>query len=489
VSLLVRCPGPSVLRLGTIPGEGNGAIVKVTVVGLGYVGLVTATCLAEWGHRVSGVEVNPIRVNTLNDGRMPFFEPGLAEMVEPNLRRGSLSFAAAEHDQSLAEAEMVIVAVGTHDGNGGWQTTTVHTCLAQVVPMLHDDATLVIRSTLPPEYVRQLADEVAALRDEVGRPQVSVLLNPEFTREARAIHDFMEPDRVVIGVVTDPAGVGVARLSELYDQTSAPILVMTGVDACLAKLGANLFLATKISFANELASLCEAFGATVDQVVDALSHDHRIGGAFLRAGVGFGGSCLPHQVAMTVRTAAAAGLDVPLFRAVDQVNHEQRASFVRRIDRQLGGSLLDRRIALLGLAFKPETDDLRDAPSLTIARLLIEEGAAVVAYDPMPSARARARELVPGLEVVDSAVEAVVDADAVGIVTEWREFVELDWSTLGASMRGRVVVDGRNALDPQRMRALGYDYEGYGRPSEGLAWGERVARPEATTAAGLPAAV
>jgi UDPglucose 6-dehydrogenase len=462
--------------------------VRVTVVGLGYVGLVTAACLAQWGHRVTGIEVNPARVDALKSGKLPFFEPGLAELVEPNVRRGTLAFVPAEHDDSLSDADLVIVAVGTHDGNGGWQTATVQTCLARVVPLLRDDATLVIRSTLPPEYVRALGDEVNAFRDEVGRAPISVILNPEFTREGRAIRDFMEPDRVVIGVVTDPTGGGVERVRHVYRHALAPTLVMAAVDACLAKLGANLFLATKISFANELADLCEAFGATVDQVVEALSHDQRIGGAFLKSGVGFGGSCLPHQVAMTVRTAGAAGLPVPLLRAVDQINREQRISFVDRIRRQFGGSLLDRRIAILGLAFKPETDDLRDAPSLTIARLLVEAGANVVAYDPMPTARANAAELVHGLTVVDTATEAIAGADLVGVVTEWREFAELDWAAAGSSMRGRFIVDGRNALDPDRMRALGFIYEGYGRPSDEPVPDESdvAAVTDAIPAAGLP---
>ena len=462
--------------------------MRITVVGLGYVGLVTATCLAEWGHRVTGIEVNPARIRALQEGQLPFFEPGLAEILEPAVRRGDLAFAHADEDASLADADIVIVAVGTHDGNGGWQTATVQTCLTRVVPLLRDDATLVVRSTLPPEYIRQLAGIVDGLRAEVGRPSVSVLLNPEFTREGRAIHDFMEPDRVVIGIVSDPRSHGVERLRGVYERADAPILVMDAVDACLSKLGANLFLATKISFANELARLCEASGATIDNVVAALSHDQRIGGAFLRSGVGFGGSCLPHQVSMTVRTAEASGLDVPLLRAVDHVNREQRASFVERMRRLLGGSLTDRRVALLGLAFKPDTDDLRDAPSLTIARLLIEAGADVVAYDPMPAARSGAAERVPGLTVVESVGQAVADADAVGIVTEWREFIDADWVAIGLTMGGRVLVDGRNALDAGTMRSLGFVYEGYGRPSADVILEPAMATArDASAAAGVPA--
>lgn len=450
-------------RLGIITGRER-VVVRVTVVGLGYVGLVTAACLAEWGHRVTGLEINASRVRSLASGRLPFFEPGLAEMLEPNLQAGRLAYATVDDGfDAIESAEMVVVAVGTHDGNGGWQTATMQTCLTRIVPLLADDTTLVIRSTLPPEYVRQLADAVAELRTEVGRGPIAVMLNPEFTREGRAIRDFMEPDRIVAGIVHDPDAVGVEHLRSLYAQADAPFLVMSAADACLSKLGSNLFLATKISFANELASLCEAYGANVDDVVAALGHDKRIGPSFLHSGVGFGGSCLPHQVSMTVRTAEAAGVAVPLLRAVDEINHQQRVSFVERVRRLLGGTLADRRVAILGLAFKPETDDLRDAPALTIARLLVEAGSEVVAHDPMESARSRAAELVPGLTVVDDAKAALDDADAVGLVTEWAELVDLDWEDAAHRMRGRVVVDGRNALDQDQMREIGFVYEGFGR--------------------------
>jgi UDPglucose 6-dehydrogenase len=258
----------------------------------------------------------------------------------------------------------------------------------------------------------------------------------------------------------------VRTIRRLYASVTAPIIEMPAADAVLTKLGSNLFLATKISFANELAALCEAFGGDVGSVVGAMSYDPRIGGSFLRAGIGFGGSCLPHQVTMTIRSGRQADLDLPLLKAVDHINHDQRRVFVERIRTGLERPLGVARVALLGLTFKPGTDDLRDAPALTIAAGLLAAGAQVVAYDPMPSARARAVELLPGMETVDSALDAARGADAIGLVTEWSEFRQLDWSAMRTVARGDLVIDGRNALDPGVVTAAGFRYAGFGRRVE-----------------------
>jgi UDPglucose 6-dehydrogenase len=435
--------------------------MNITVIGLGYVGLVTSACLAEWGHDVTGVEVNPQRLGALRKGDLPFFEPGLDEMVARHRQAGRITFSGSA-TEPVRDADIVMVAVGTHDGNGGWQTETMLTCLSQVVPFMGDDAVLVLRSTLPPEFIRQLPRLLRSLRDQAGRPPISALVNPEFTREGAAVHDFLEAERVVLGVIDDPDRHGVSRLTALYEVADAPILTMDAIDAAFAKLGSNLFLATKISFANELAALCDAYGARVHNVVEAMSYDGRIGGKFLRAGVGFGGSCLPHQVTMTVKAATLAGVPAPLLAAVDEINDRQRSGFVAKIRELLGGSLEGRRVALLGLTFKPDTDDLRDAPALDIARFLISEGAHVVAYDPMETARERSAELVPGLDVVESADRAVVGADAIGLVTEWTEFRSLDWAAIATVMNGRVVVDGRGVLDPGELNGAGFDYAAFG---------------------------
>jgi UDPglucose 6-dehydrogenase len=268
---------------------------------------------------------------------------------------------------------------------------------------------------------------------------------------------------VVVGVVADPDGRGVATLRGLYASVEAPIVVTTAVNAAMIKLASNLFLATKISFANELALACDAFGASVDDVLGGMALDPRIGGSFMRPGVGFGGSCLPHQLRMTVLDAAAIDLEMPILAAADETNRRQPMRFVERLDEGLGG-LAGRRIGILGLTFKPGTDDLREAPSLDIASRLIEAGADVVAYDPMERARAGAKLKVFGLQTADKVADVFDDADAIGLVTEWPEFVSLDWPALATTMRGRLVVDGRNALKADDLVEAGLSYVGFGRP-------------------------
>ena len=436
--------------------------MRISVIGLGYVGLVTSAGFAEWGHEVVGVEASPEKLHALKKGRVPFHEPGLAEMVKANLDAGRLTFVAPG-PHAIHNADLVVTAVGTHDGNGGWQTDTMLRCLRDVVPHMGDEAALIVRSTLPPQFIRELPELVGELRAAAGKPTLPVLTNPEFTREGRAVRDFMEPERIIFGIASDPGRRGVALVSHAYQLAQGPVLVMNAVDAAFAKLGSNLFLATKISFANELAALCEAHGADITQVVAAMALDSRIGGKFLGAGVGFGGSCLPHQVTMTAHAGIAEGVPTPLISAVDAINHDQRRLFVDRMEVQLGGSVAGRRVALLGLTFKPDTDDLRDAPALSIARILHERGATVVAYDPMASARLRAAALVDGLETVASVDEALDGADAVGLVTEWSEFAEIDWAAAARRMNNAVVVDGRNFLDPSVLSAAGFQYVGFGR--------------------------
>lgn len=437
--------------------------MRISVLGLGYVGLVTAGCAAEWGNDVVGMDASLDRVASLKAGRVPFYEPGLNEIVAKNLGLRRLS-VTADPAAAVADAEIVVVAVGTHDGNGGWQSKTLIDCLAATVGRIPDDAALVIRSTIPLDLLPELPGLVRRLRAEAGRPPLPVLCNPEFTREGRAVHDFQNPDRVVIGVFDDQNDRGLDRMAEFYAPIDAPKLLLDGTDAILSKLGANLFLATKISFANELATVCDAFGGRVEEVVRAMGYDSRIGAGFLRAGVGFGGSCLPHQVTMMVKEAEEAGIETPLLSAVEEVNRHQREAVVTRLDWLLGG-LDGRRVALLGLTFKPDTDDLRDAPALEIAERLIADGAEVVAYDPMEGARDRSAQLVPGLAVVATVDEALREADAAALVTEWPEFSALDWERVADLMAGRVIVDGRNALPESAIRAAGFRYTAFGRPS------------------------
>jgi UDPglucose 6-dehydrogenase len=455
--------------------------LKVTVVGQGYVGLVTAAGAAEWGHEVVGVERQEDRLKALLAGHVPFHEPALGELVDAHLANGRLRFTA-DGPSAAAASDLAFVAVGTVNADQHWETKTISACLAEIVPHIPDDGAVVVRSTCPPDFVDQLAAYVDFLRRQAGREPIAVMLNPEFTKEGTAVQDFLEPDRVVIGVASDPHGRGVALLREFYGQVETPVLVLAAMDAILAKLGANLFLATKISFANELAALCDLYGSQIERVIEGMAHDPRIGGSFLRAGIGFGGSCLPHQVTMTVRDAGVRGHETPLLAAVDEINLRQKMNFVDRIDELVGG-VKGQRVALLGLTFKPHTDDLRAAPSLDIASMLIDRGATVVAFDPMETARRNAQSLIPGLNVVDSALEAVTDADAIALTTEWPEFVTLPWAQIADVVRQRIVVDGRNALDPETLVEAGFVYSSFGRGHRVPADvdGQRVAAIKAAT--------
>ena len=439
--------------------------MNVTVVGQGYVGLVTSAGAAEWGHEVVGVDKDPARRDSLLAGRVPFHEPMLGELVAQNLANGRLRFTA-DLAEGVAGSDLVFIAVGTVDGEGRWETRTMAACLAEVVPLVDDGAAIVIRSTCPPAFVNSLAASVEAIRAEAGRGPISVMLNPEFTKEGTAVQDFLIPDRVVIGVATDPDGLAAARLREFYGLVDAPILELPAIDAIMSKLGSNLFLATKISFANELAAICDLYGAQIERVVEGMSHDPRIGGSFLRAGIGFGGSCLPHQVTMTVHESSTLGHHSALLEAVDLINHRQRTTFVDRLD-ELTEGVAGSRVALLGLTFKPHTDDLRAAPALDIARDLIARGATVAAYDPMETARRNAAAVVPGLTVETSAEDALRDADIIALATEWPEFVTLPWARVAGLVRRRLVVDGRNALDPEVVTAAGFTYVGFGRGRRG----------------------
>lgn len=457
--------------------NGRGPL-RVSVVGLGYVGLVTAASLAEWGNDVVGIEVDEARLTALKNGRLPIFEPGLDELVRDNRAASRLRFAGPEAmAEAVGTSDVVMVAVGTHDGNGGWQTDTMSQTLGALVPLIQPHTTLVIRSTLPPGYVATLRSLMVSKARPDQRP-TPTLLNPEFTKEGTAIRDFMEPDRVVLGIVTDEGGAGQRALTAIYEPSGAPVVVLPAIDASLGKLAANLFLATKISFANELAGICDSFGANVDNVVASMAHDPRIGGAFLHPGVGFGGSCLPNQVTMTLLAAQANEVNAPLLAAVKQINEFQP----RRVLIALGELLPDlaaARIAVLGLTFKPDTDDVREAPARKVIHHLLAAGARVVAYDPMAKARDAARATFPELIVTDSPGAALAGADGVVLTTEWRELRELDWAAAAAVVHRPVIVDGRNALDPSAMTAAGWTYHGFGRgTSRPEGWTEPAPRAD-----------
>jgi UDPglucose 6-dehydrogenase len=420
----------------------------IGVIGTGWVGLVTAACFAELGHRVVARDIVPEKVEALQAGELPFHEPGLAELVKRNAERLAFTSAIAE---VLDGARLIFVCVQTPPTHSGDADLTAVMGAVEEIGSTPDRA-LVMKSTVPVGTGRMIKREA---------PELAYVSCPEFLREGTAIKDFMEPDRVVIG-----AGPGdewaADAVAALYEPFGAPILRTDLASAEMVKLASNAFLATKISFINEIANVSEEVGADVTEVARGMGLDDRIGPKFLRAGAGYSGSCLPKDVSGLKQLAGNSGYHFQLLTSVIEVNELQKRRLIGKLSKHLG-SLADKRVALLGLAFKPDTDDMREAASLVLAARLESEGATVVAYDPV--AEERARELLPAVEMSQSAMDAIDDADAVVLITEWPEFAELDWAEVAKRMNTPLLVDGRNFLDAEAVRGAGLTYEGIGRPS------------------------
>ncbi|MGD0449140.1 MAG: UDP-glucose/GDP-mannose dehydrogenase family protein [Candidatus Dormibacteria bacterium] len=428
----------------------------ICIIGAGYVGLVTAAGLAEAGREVRVVEVDADRRAAVAVGLSPIFEPGLDELLSAVVASGRLR-AVETMKEGVAGAGIVIVAVGTpptHDGEADLSQVrlAVDQALAEVAP----GAVIAIKSTVPPETTRALG------RDST-RQDVTFVMFPEFLREGSALEDLRHPSRVVVGGEDVAA---VRRVAALLGGPDTTRLLCDSVSAELIKYGSNAFLATKISFINEMAQLCELTGADIEKVADGMGLDPRIGRSFLGAGLGWGGSCFPKDVRALETSAGYHGQSFWLLKAAIEVNSQQRRRFTAKLLRGLGGSLEGRRIAILGLAFKPFTDDLRQAPALEVVRQLEDLGAQIVATDPV--ALDRARSLLPRATLVADPYEAVTGADAVGLVTEWPVYRELDWGRAIGLMRGRLVVDGRNCLDGTDVTEGGGVYVSMGRRTRGL---------------------
>jgi UDPglucose 6-dehydrogenase len=421
----------------------------VGVVGVGWVGLVTAACFAELGHRVIARDILAEKVEGLSRGEVAIHEPGLDDLLRRNAER--ITFTT-EMPELLEQARLLFVCVDTPPTYSG------DADLSRVRSVVEElDAgsghVLVMKSTVP------AGTGAAIRRDLPGVPYVSC---PEFLKEGSAVADFMHPDRVVIG--SDPGDEeAAAAVAALYEPLGGEILKTDIASAEMIKLASNAFLATKISFINEIANVCEEVGADVGEVSRGMGLDERIGSSFLRAGIGYGGSCFPKDVSALKMLAGNTGYHFQLLTAVIEVNALQKRRVVGKLERHLG-SLLDKRVALLGLAFKPDTDDMREASSLVLAARLQGEGAEVVAYDPVASERAG--ELLDSVELAGSALEALDGADAAVLVTEWGEFAELDWAEAARRMARPLIVDGRNFLDPEILRAAGFEYEGIGKSQE-----------------------
>jgi UDPglucose 6-dehydrogenase len=421
----------------------------IGVIGTGYVGLVTAAGFAELGSDVWCVDIDAEKIERLRRGEVPIYEPGLKELLARNAERMHFSTDLAS---ALEHARLLFVAVGTPPTYSGDADLSAVHAVVNAIPASKEHA-LVMKSTVPCGTGASLM-RVFGEQDKGGLDYVSC---PEFLKEGSAVEDFLHPDRVVVG--TDGGWAGDAVI-ELYAQLQAPLVRTDIASAEMVKLASNAFLATKISFINEIANVCEETGADVVEVARGMGLDDRIGSKFLQAGIGFGGSCFPKDVDALKQLAGNSGYHFQLLTAVIEVNDLQKRRVIGKLQKHLGG-LAGKRVALLGLAFKPNTDDMREASSLVLSARLHADGATVVAYDPV--AEEQARKLVSGITFADSPLGAIEGADAVVLVTEWREFLELDWKLAAAAMSGKLVVDGRNALDAAEIRAAGLSYEGIGR--------------------------
>jgi len=427
---------------------------NVCIAGAGYVGLVTGACLAELGHTVVCLETDPRRSCALNRGELPIHEPGLSALVARQRRAGRLTFTD-HYGQAVPPAEFAFIAVHTPPSeNGQADPSFVFAAVRSLLEHARPGLIIVVKSTVPVGT----GDAIAQLARRSGPAGVEVVSNPEFLRLGSAIQDFLGPDRIVIGAADPVAGAAVARL---YAALDAPVIMCSSRSAELAKYAANAFLAARVSLVNELSPICEAVQADIGEVTRIVGADHRIGPAFLAAGLGWGGSCFPKDVLALAAAAGDNGCGAPMLRAVLEVNARQRARAVERLRAAVGG-IADATVGVLGLAFKPNTDDLRGAPAVEIIERLLEEGMRVRAHDPVAMANAGA--ILPDIQYCRDAYEVAVGCHAILLATEWPEYLQLDWREVRSRMRGRVILDGRNALDRRALVGLGFDYLAFGQP-------------------------
>jgi UDPglucose 6-dehydrogenase len=435
--------------------------MNICVIGTGYVGLVTGTIFADLGNEVICVDKNPEKVAMLERGEMPIYEPGLEEMVARNVQDRRLFFTE-DLQRAVEQSEVVFICVGTPpQPNGDPDMSYVQGAAKEIALALNRYKVIVNKSTVPVgtgNMVREIIEN-----NRRRNVEFDVVSNPEFLREGSAIKDTLEPDRIVIGAPSQ----GVAmKILELYAPLERPMLITDVASAEMIKYASNAFLATKISFINSIANICDHVGADVIQVIKGMGYDHRIGAAFLNAGLGYGGSCFPKDSSALARTAEKFGYDFKLLKAVMDVNKEQPFRFLDRLRDTMGGSFEDKTIGILGLAFKPNTDDMRDAKSLDIIARLLAEGASVKAYDPISIDNCR--EVFPQICYTHNAYEAAQEVDALLIVTEWNEFKQLNMERIKESMNTPLLFDGRNIYDPLRMRRMGFEYHCIGRTTAQL---------------------
>ena len=431
--------------------------MKIVMIGTGYVGLVTGTCLAESGNDVTCVDIDKNKIAGLNRNEIPIYEPGLTELVTRNAAAGRLKFTT-DYEEAVPAADCVFIAVGTPQGddgsanlNGIWKVTE------SLAPHLNDHVVVIVKSTVPVGTNREVSRR---LKELTGRT-VDVASNPEFLKEGAAIDDFTKPDRVVVGVERPEVGETLHELYKPFLRTDKPFLVMGLESAEMTKYVANCMLATKISFINEMANLCELVGADVNDVRRGIGHDQRIGFSFLFPGVGYGGSCFPKDVRALVRVAEDNGLDAQILKTVDNVNNSQKEVLHRKLKNYFNGDLKGKTIAVWGLSFKPRTDDIREAPSLVLLDRLLEDGAIPHVHDPV--AQENVREIYGDrLQYFSHHYDTLEGADALAIVTEWNGFRNPDFEFIKHKLKNPVIIDGRNLYDPIKMAERGFYYSGIG---------------------------
>jgi UDPglucose 6-dehydrogenase len=433
---------------------------QICVIGVGYVGLVTAACFADLGNRVIALDVNEHRVENLKKGIMPIYEPGLEELVQRNVHANRITFTTS-YSEALMGMEFVFIAVGTPSGvNGEADLQYVAAAAQSIAKTMTEPLIIINKSTVPVGTGDWMAEIVKKYQPEPI--DFSVVSCPEFLREGTAISDFMQPHRTVLGSFDREAA---EKVAQLHLPLRAPIIITDLPTAEMIKYASNAFLATKISFINEIADICEALGADVKEVAIGMGCDKRIGSAMLDAGLGWGGSCFPKDVKALAYMAEEKQINPKILNAVTQTNYSRRFTAVERVEKMLG-SLQGKTIGLLGLAFKPNTDDMREAPSIDIAQKLVESGVSVRAYDPVASENARS--LLPAVTLFNDPYEMAKDCDALMLITEWNEFKQLDLVRIRMVMKSPILFDGRNVYNPSELRSLGFIYRGVGRSIAGI---------------------
>lgn len=428
--------------------------MNLAIVGSGYVGLVTGACFAEVGHTVICVDNDIKKVHSLQDGQIPIYEPGLEDIVKKNVAAGRLSFTTSIGD-AVATSKVIFIAVPTPpQPDGSVDLSFVEGVAREVAVHIKDYRIIVDKSTVPVKTGEKVAQTIKRYNPGAD---IDVVSNPEFLREGSAVEDLMKPDRIVVGVSSERA---VASMKEIYEPFKAPIMVTDLNSAELIKHAANSFLALKISYINAVAAICEASGANVELVADGMGADKRIGRAFLNAGIGYGGSCFPKDISAFIRISRELGYQFHLLEEVERINADQKERFLKKV-REALWVLRHKKIGVLGLAFKGNTDDVRSSVAISIVKQLIAEGAEVRAYD--PKAMEKAKSLVPEAKMVEKAEDVADGADAVLVLTEWTDFKTLPWAAIKKRMLSPLLFDGRNLLNPEELRSLGFTYTSVGR--------------------------